>query len=41
MSTISMMAGVVLAERLRAESFWRRGSGTVTMPVLGSMVQKG
>ena len=41
MSTNSTMAGVFLLVSQISASLSSRGSGTATMPVLGSMVQKG
>ena len=41
MSMNSMVVGTSDLGLMRSEIFARRSSGTVTTPVLGSMVQKG
>ena len=40
-ATNSMAAGVTFFDWYKSPSFFRRPSGTATMPTLGSMVQKG
>ena len=41
MSTKFIRAGMISFDGMMAANFSRRGSGTATSPVLGSMVQNG